>query len=208
MTTVAPHLALAPDPVEPALDVHGSAVDEDRAADAVGELLAALGIDTASNGLADTPRRVSRMYAELLSPQPFRPTTFHNDAGYDELVMVTGIGFTALCEHHLLPFSGVAHVGYLPGDRIIGVSKLARLVEAFARRPQVQERLTAQVADWLRDHLGPRGVGVIVEAEHLCMTIRGVRSHGARTVTTTMHGHLRDEPAARREFLDLARQST
>lgn len=168
-------------------------------------LLDALGLDRTSPGLAGTPRRVADMYAELLTPAPFHPTTFPNDAGYDELVLVSDIPVAALCEHHLLPFRGVAHVGYLPGERIIGLSKIARLVEAFARRPQVQERLTTQIADWLRDHLSPRGVGVVVEAEHLCMTIRGVRAPGSRTVTSTLYGKLREDPAARQEFLALAR---
>jgi len=206
---VEPELTVAAAPPEsaPAAPLlHARRIDERRAAAAVRDLLCALGLDPDDEALADTPRRVARMFAELLSPQPFRATTFANDAGYDELVMVSDIPLVALCEHHLLPFRGVAHVGYLPGERIVGVSKLARLVEAFARRPQVRERLTAQVADWLRDHLAPRGVGVVVEAEHLCMSIRGVRSHGARTVTSTLYGHLREDAAARREFLDLTRR--
>lgn len=128
-----------------------------------------------------------------------------HDAGYDELVLVSDIAFTSLCEHHLLPFRGVAPVGYVPGERIVGLSKLARLVHAFARRPQVQERMTAQIADWLRDNLDPRGVGVVLEAEHLCMSIRGVQAAGARPVTSTLYGLLRERPAARQEFLQLAR---
>lgn len=184
---------------------HVRRVDVDRAAAAVGDLLDALGLDRRADGLADTPGRVARMFHELLTPEPFRPTTFPNDAGYDELVLVSGIPFASLCEHHLLPFRGTAHVGYLPGERIVGLSKLARLVESFARRPQVQERLTAQIADWLRDHLAPRGVGVVLEAEHLCMSIRGVRADGARTVTSTLYGLLRERPAARQEFLQLTR---
>jgi GTP cyclohydrolase IA len=186
--------------------VHARPVDEAAAADAVARLLAALGLDTTAAGLVDTPRRVARMFAELLTPAPLRPTTFPNDAGYDELVIVSDIPLTSLCEHHLLPFRGVAHVGYLPADRIIGLSKLARVVEAFARRPQVQERMTSQVADWLRDHLAPRGVGVVVEAEHLCMSVRGVRASGTRTVTSALYGLLRENPAARQEFLQLARR--
>lgn len=205
MRALAPDFDPTPAAAPRALAVHAREIDEERAAVAVRDLLEALGLDPTDDGLADTPRRVARMFTELLSPQPFRPTTFPNDAGYDELVLVSDIPFTALCEHHLLPFRGVAHVGYLPGDRIVGVSKLARLVEAFSRRPQVQERLTAQIADWLRAHLAPRGVGVVLQAEHLCMSIRGVRSHGARTVTSTLYGHLREDPAARREFLDLTR---
>ena len=124
-------------------------------------------------------------FAELLTPTPFRPTTFPNDEGYDELVVARDIPFHSLCQHHLLPFSGVAHVGYLPGDRILGLSKLARVVEHFARGLQVQERLTQQVADWLEDELAPKGVGVVLEAEHLCMSLRGVQGLGIA------HGDLR-----------------
>lgn len=185
--------------------VHARPVDEPAAATAVRDLVAALGLDPDAPGLVETPRRVAHMFAELLTPEALRPTTFPNDGGYDELVLVAGIPMTSLCEHHLLPFRGVAHVGYLPGDRIIGLSKLARLVQAFARRPQVQERLTCQVADWLRDHLAPRGVGVVIEAEHLCMSVRGVRAGGTRTVTSALYGLLRDDAAARQEFLQLAR---
>lgn len=184
--------------------VHARPVDRRRAAAAVSDLLEALGLDPTDPGLVDTPGRVARMFAELLTPEPVRPTTFPNDGGYDELVLVSGISFTALCEHHLLPFRGVCHVGYLPGERIIGLSKLARLVETFARRPQVQERLTGQIADWLRDRLSPRGVGVVIDAEHLCMSVRGVRADGTRTVTSALYGQVRDDPAARQEFLQLA----
>lgn len=184
---------------------HHRPVDALRAEAAVRDLLDALGLDLTSDGLADTPARVARLYEELLTPRPFRATTFDNDAGYDELVLVSDIPVTSLCEHHLLPFRGVAHVGYVPGQRIVGLSKLARLVETFARRPQVQERLTAQVADWLQAHLAPKGVGVVVEAEHLCMSLRGVRAVGARTVTSSLYGLLRDDPSSRQEFLALAR---
>lgn len=186
---------------------HTPTIDLDAATRAVTDLLDALGLDRREPGLADTPGRVAGMFAELLTPEPFRPTTFPNDAGYDELVLLSDIRFTSLCEHHLLPFRGVAHVGYLPGDRIVGLSKLARVVHAVARRPQVQERMTAQIANWLRDHLDPRGVGVVVEAEHLCMSIRGVQAEGARTVTSTLYGLLRDRPAARQEFLQLTRRT-
>lgn len=175
-----------------------------RVESAAAELLVALGVDISSQGTADTPRRIARMLAELLTPRPFNPTTFPNEDGYDELVLVRDIPFVSLCEHHMLPFQGVAHVGYLPGDRIIGLSKLARLVHYFARSLQVQERLTKQVADWLRDALSPKGVGVVLVAEHQCMTIRGVQAAGSRTVTSTMYGLLRDNPASRQEFLNLA----
>ena len=144
----------------------------------------ALGVDLDDESRRDTPRRIARMYDELLTPEPFDATTFPNDAGYDELVVAREIPFHSLCEHHLLPFTGVAHVGYLPGERIIGLSKLARVVDHFARALQVQERLTTQVAGWLQQELQPKGVGVVLEAEHLCMSIRGVQKPGAT------HGHV------------------
>ena len=153
----------------------GHEVDLDAAADAVRDLLVALGHDPETEHLAGTPRRVASAYAEMLTPRPFDLTTFPNDEGYDELVLARDIPFQSLCQHHLLPFHGVAHVGYLPGDRILGLSKLARVVESFARGLQVQERLTQQVANWLDEKLTPRGVGVVLEAEHQCMSRRGVR---------------------------------
>jgi GTP cyclohydrolase I len=146
---------------------------------------------------------MAQAYAELLTPRQFDLTTFPNDEGYDELVLVRAIPFRSVCEHHLLPFVGVAHVGYLPGDRILGLSKVARVVEMFAHGPQVQERLTKQIADWLDEQLQPRGVGVVIEAEHLCMTLRGVRSAGAKTFTSTLLGILREDPRSRGEFLAL-----
>jgi GTP cyclohydrolase I len=179
-------------------------VDLEAAEEAVRDLLAALGADLADKGLADTPRRVAAAYAELLTPLPFTPTTFPNDQGYDELVVARSIPFSSLCQHHLLPFSGVAHVGYLPGERIIGLSKLARVVELFARDLQTQERLTVQVAGWLQERLEPRGAGVVVDAEHLCMSIRGVQAPGVRTVTSALRGRVRDDPRTRAEFLALA----
>ncbi|HEX2085414.1 MAG TPA: GTP cyclohydrolase I FolE [Solirubrobacteraceae bacterium] len=181
---------------------HGGA-DLDAAQRAAADLLDALGVDVGDERLRDTPRRMAKLYAELLTPASFRPTTFPNDGGYDELVVATGIPFHSLCEHHMLPFVGVAHVGYLPGERIIGLSKLARVVELFARRLQVQERLTTQVAGWLDDHLQPKGVGVVIEAEHMCMSLRGVRKPGARTVTSALHGLVRDDSRTRQEFLSL-----
>lgn len=181
----------------------GASLDPVRAEAAAADLLDALGVDLSAAGLADTPRRVVRMYEELLTPRPFNPTTFPNDAGYDEMVLVRDIRFTSLCAHHLLPFSGIAHVGYLPGERIVGLSKLARVVNHFAHGLQVQERLTKQVADWLNDELQPRGVGVVLRAEHQCMTIRGVQAAGSTTVTSTMHGLLRTNTASRDEFLAL-----
>jgi GTP cyclohydrolase I len=179
-------------------------VDLEAAERAARALLEALGADPADEGLAETPRRVAAAFAELLTPAPFSPTTFANDQGYDELVVARSIPLRSLCRHHLLPFWGVAHVGYLPGERILGLSKLARVVELFARDLQTQERLTSQVAGWLEQHLGPRGVGVVVDAEHLCMTVRGVRAAGARTVTSALRGRVRDDPRTRAEFLALA----
>ena len=181
-------------------------VDTAAAATAVRALLVALGQDPDSESLADTPRRVAKAFAEQLEPRAFDLTTFANDEGYDEMVLVRDIPFSSLCEHHLLPFVGVAHVAYLPGERILGLSKLARVVELFARRLQVQERLTRQVGTWLVDQLQPKGVGVVLEAEHTCMTIRGVRAPGARTVTSSLFGLLRDDPRSRAEFLELARR--
>ena len=179
-------------------------VDLEAAEAAARDLLAALGADPADGDLAGTPRRVAAAYAELLTPVPFTPTTFANDEGYDELVVARDIPFSSLCRHHLLPFTGVAHVGYLPGDRILGLSKLARVVGLFARDLQTQERLTTQVAGWLTEQLAPRGAGVVVDAEHLCMTVRGVQAPGARTVTSALRGRIRDDPRTRAEFLALA----
>ena len=183
-------------------------VDQAAVARAVRELLLALGQDVTQETLRDTPRRVAASFAELLEPRAFGLTTFPNEEGYDELVVARDLPFSSLCEHHLLPFVGVAHVAYLPGDRILGLSKLARVVELFARRLQVQERLTKQVAGWLSEHLQPKGVGVVLEAEHMCMSIRGVRAPGARTVTSALHGGLRDDPRTRAEFLALTGRST
>ena len=182
----------------------GSRIDLPAAERAVAELLAALGQDPADEHLRDTPRRVAAAYAELLTPRSFTLTTFPNHEGYDELVLARDIPFHSLCQHHMLPFRGVAHVGYLPADRILGLSKLARVVELFARGLQVQERLTKQVADWLEEHLAPKGVGVVLEAEHMCMSLRGVQAAGSRTVTSALHGRLRDDPRSRAEFLALA----
>jgi GTP cyclohydrolase I len=181
-----------------------SRLDLDAATSAASAFLDALGVDLEGEDRAETPRRMAKAYAEMLEPRPFTMTTFANDEGYDELVLARSVPVQSLCEHHMLPFVGVAHVGYLPGERILGLSKLARVVELFARRPQVQERLTAQVAHWLNDSLEPRGVGVVVEAEHLCMSLRGVRAGGSRTVTSALHGRLRDDPSSRAEFFALA----
>jgi GTP cyclohydrolase IA len=196
MTTPLSHLI-------PAVAREPRAVDLARAEHAAADLLAALGVDLSEDGRRDTPRRMAHMYSELLTVAPFRATTFANDGGYDELVVATAIPFHSLCEHHLLPFIGVAHVGYLPGERIIGLSKLARVVDLFARDLQVQERLTTEIAGWLNEHLQPKGVGVVLHAEHLCMSLRGVQKQGARTVTSALHGLVRDDPRTRQEFLAL-----
>jgi GTP cyclohydrolase I len=179
-------------------------IDHRAARDAVRSLLDALGQDTDDPELAETPRRVVAAFEELLAPAPFRLTTFANDEHYDELVVVRDIPVRSLCAHHLLPFTGVAHVAYLPDERILGLSKLARAVEMFARGLQVQERLTSQVGRWLDESLRPKGVGVVIEAEHLCMSLRGVQAQGTRTVTSSLHGLVRDDARTRAEFLALA----
>ena len=181
----------------------GNGVDLVAAERAAEQFLLALGVSLESESLQGTPGRMVRAYAELFTPRPFDLTTFPNDEGYDELVLARGIPVRSVCEHHLLPVVGVAHVGYLPGERILGLSKLARIVEHFACRPQVQERLTKQVADWLSDQLDPKGVGVVIEAEHSCMTLRGVQAAGSSTVTSTLLGALREDARSRQEFFAL-----
>ena len=183
------------------------AFDAARVEAAVRELLAAIGEDPERDGLLDTPSRVARAYEEMFrglhqEAADVLTTTF--DLGHDEMVLVKDIELASTCEHHLVPFYGFAHVGYIPGadGRITGLSKLARLVDVFAKRPQVQERLTTQVADSICDLLKPRGVIVVIEAEHLCMTMRGVRKPGAKTVTSAVRGQLRD-PATRAEAMSL-----
>jgi len=178
-------------------------VDLPAAEEAAGALLRALGCPVLSEAMADTAQRMVRAYAEFLAPAEFDLTTFPNEERYDELVLARSIPVQSLCEHHMLPFVGVAHVGYLPGERIVGLSKLARVVDLFARRPQVQERLTKQVADWLRETLAPQGVGVVIEAEHTCMTLRGIRAAGSTTVTSTLLGTIRSDSRSRAEFLAL-----
>ena len=178
-------------------------IDRDAVQRAAYELLEALGADLDSEGLRETPRRMADAFGEMLTPEPFNLTTFPNDGGYDELVVVRDIPFQSLCMHHVLPFHGVAHVAYLPGERILGLSKLARVVELFARDLQLQERLTIQIADWLQERLAPKGVGVVLEAEHSCMALRGVQKPGSRTVTSALHGLVRDDPRTRAEFLSL-----
>jgi GTP cyclohydrolase IA len=187
---------------------HRRGIDQAAVEGAARELLAALGADVDSAAFEETPRRVADAYAELLTPQPFRATTFPNDDGYDELIVARAIPFHSLCMHHLLPFHGVAHVGYLPGERIIGLSKLGRVVEFFGRDLQIQERLTTQIADWLQCELEPKGAGVVLEAEHLCMSLRGVQKLGAKTVTSALRGHVRDDARTRQEFLALTMRTS
>lgn len=181
-------------------------VDLEAAERAAADLLAALGQPVDRPGMVETPRRMAQAYAEMLTVGAFDLTTFPNDEEYDELVMVENIPVRSLCEHHMLPFIGVAHIGYLPGDRILGLSKFARVVDFFGHRTQTQERLTKQIAEHLEEQLSPQGVGVVIEAEHTCMTLRGVRSVGARTVTSALIGSLRENASTRAEFLSLARR--
>ncbi|WP_433177063.1 GTP cyclohydrolase I FolE [Actinoallomurus sp. CA-150999] len=190
------------------LELHGPPIDHARVEKAVREILIAVGEDPDRDGLLDTPARVARAYAEQFAglrqrPEDVLTTVF--DADHDEMVLVKDIEVYSTCEHHLVPFHGVAHVGYTPNERgqITGLSKLARLVDVFARRPQVQERMTSQIADALMEVLRPRGVIVVIEAEHLCMTMRGVRKPGAKTVTSAVRGDFRDSASTRAEAMSL-----
>jgi GTP cyclohydrolase I len=208
MTSLPQHVARLV-PARPSdSDDAGREIDHAAAQRAARDLLRALGADLDAEGLQETPRRMADAYAELLTPQPFRPTTFPNEDGYDELIVARSIPFHSLCMHHLLPFHGVAHIGYLPRERIIGLSKLGRVVDLFARDLQIQERLTTQVAGWLEREREPKGVGVVVEAEHLCMSLRGVQKLGAKTVTSTLHGLVRDDARTRGEFLALTTRTS
>lgn len=191
------------------LRVAGSrpAVDAVAAEAAAADLLTALGLDITSEHLVRTPRRMARALIEMTSSEDFELTTFPNEEAYDELVLVRDIPVQSVCEHHILPFTGVAHVGYLPGDRILGLSKFARMVEWHARRPQTQERLTQQIATHLDEALAPRGIGVVVQAEHSCMRLRGARVEGTVTTTSALYGRLREDPRSRAEFLALTRST-
>ncbi|WP_067432936.1 GTP cyclohydrolase I [Nocardioides jensenii] len=193
-------------PLRPRITHAAGDIDPGVAEEACARLLAALGLPLESEAMAETPRRMVDAYLEMLRPRDFDLTTFANTQGYDELVLVQDIPVQSLCEHHMLPFWGVAHVGYLPDERILGLSKFARLVEFHARRAQTQERLTQEVADHLHRALSPKGVGVVIEAEHTCMSLRGARVSGARTVTSALSGRLRDDPSGRAEFLTLTRK--
>lgn len=195
---------LSPPPVER----NGSqpTVDLPAIEAAVRTILQAVGEDPDRDGLLDTPKRVAKMYQEMFSglhQDPARHLEVTFPESYDEMVLVRDITFTSMCEHHLLPFSGVAHVAYLPKGRVTGLSKLARVVEEVSRRPQVQERMTQTIADMIEERLGCDGVAVVVEAEHSCMTIRGIRKPGSRTITSALRGHFRTDPASRAEVMSL-----
>ena len=184
-------------------------VDLDAIGGAVRTILKAVGEDPDRDGLLETPRRVAKMYAEMfggLHADPGRHLNVTFEESYDEIVLVRDIEFTSMCEHHLLPFRGVAHVAYIPNGRVTGLSKLARVVEEVSRRPQVQERMTQTVADLIEDRLGSSAVGVIVKAEHSCMSIRGIRKPGSMTVTSSMRGSFRNDPASRAELMSLINQ--
>lgn len=181
-------------------------VDLPRAESAVRELLIALGEDPQREGLVDTPRRVAAAFAETLGGRGVDIPALLSvgfEEGHDEMVILRDVPFYSTCEHHLLPFHGVAHIGYVPNGRVVGLSKLARLVDAVARRPQLQERLTAQIADMLMVNLLPQGAGVAVEAEHLCMQMRGIKKPGSRMLTSAMRGSFREQQETRAEFLSL-----
>ncbi|MFJ4044263.1 GTP cyclohydrolase I [Microbacterium sp. NPDC089987] len=209
MTAIHDHGDLAPAPRAPQrvrIEAAPKPVDLAAAERAAHLLLTALGIDPDAVGnpdLARTPRRLAEAYAELLSPQPFDFTTFANAEGYDELVLIRDIPVRSVCEHHLLPFTGIAHVAYLPGESVVGLSKIPRMVDHYARRPQTQERLTVQIADALAARLRPHGIGVVVEATHTCMTLRGARAVGSTTTTSALRGTLRDDARSRAEFFAL-----
>ncbi len=185
------------------------AIDAPRVESAIRELLLAIGEDPDRDGLQQTPARVARSYTELfagLSQTPADVLTTSFELGHDELILVRDISVYSICEHHLVPFHGVAHVGYIPGrdGRVTGLSKLARLVDVFARRPQVQERMTSQIVDALVEHMQPRGAIAVLDCEHLCMSMRGIHRPGARTITSAVRGQLRD-PATRAEAMSLVR---
>jgi GTP cyclohydrolase I len=216
MTMTAIHdqgeLALAPRaPQRVRIEAAPRPVDLVVAEQAAELFLKALGIDpdaVDAPDLARTPRRFAEAYAELLAPQPFDFTTFANTEGYDELVLIRDIPVRSMCEHHLLPFTGIAHVAYLPDESVVGLSKIPRMVDHYARRPQTQERLTVQIADALAARLQPRGIGVVIEATHSCMTLRGARAVGSVTTTSALRGTLREDPRSRAEFFALTSDRT
>jgi GTP cyclohydrolase IA len=196
------------DPIEAVGQVRPS---KEQAEEAVRTLIRWAGDDPAREGLMDTPYRVAKSYAEFFSgydldPEQVLRKTFEEHEGYDEMITLRGIVLESHCEHHMVPFTGVVHVGYLPDKRVVGISKLARVVEIFARRLQIQEKLTVQIADTIERVLKPKGVAVVIEAEHQCMTTRGVHKPGTITVTSRMKGAFRSSAATRREFLTMIRQ--
>lgn len=183
---------------------------QEEAEAAVRTLIEWAGDDPAREGLLDTPGRVARSYRELFAgyetdPREYLERTFEEVNGYDELVVLSDIRVVSFCEHHMLPFLGKAHVGYLPTNRVVGISKLARVVNGFSRRLQIQEKLTAQIAEAVQDILKPKGVGVVIQSEHSCMTMRGVNTPGSLLTTSTLLGDVRDDPRTRQEFLELVR---
>jgi GTP cyclohydrolase IA len=193
---------VSPAPLSPL----GTARDLAAAEVAAAAMLTALGVDLSADSMTATPRRMVRALADMLTPDDFQLTMFPNEENYRHLVVVRTIRFQSLCEHHMLPFTGHAHVGYLPDKQILGLSKLARVVESFARRPQVQERLTQQIAHHLQQQLRCHGVGVVIDAEHTCMSLRGVRAEGANTVTVALLGSLQEQPI-RAEFMSLVTET-
>ncbi len=183
-------------------------VDRARVAAAVRELILAIGDDPDRDGLRDTPRRIADMYAEIFEGLTIDPREYLRvgfEVPHDEMVILRNIPFYSMCEHHFLPFHGEAHVGYIPESRVVGISKLARVVEAYARRPQIQEKLTCQIAEAIMEVLEPDGVAVVIEAEHLCMTMRGVKKPGSRMITSAMRGQFKRSAVTRSEFLALVR---
>ena len=181
-------------------------VDNDAGAEAIRKLLVAIGEDPNREGLEGTPRRITEMYREIfagMDQDPYETLSVGFEEGHEEMVIVRDIPFFSMCEHHFLPFHGVAHVGYIPKGRVVGISKLARAVDIFAKRPQVQERLTSQIADAIMQVIKPRGVAVIMEAEHLCMTMRGVKKPGSKVVTSANRGIFRSNLATRNEFMSI-----
>src|ERR1700751_5793197 len=183
---------------------------QDEAEAAVRTLIRWAGDDPTREGLLDTPMRVAKAYRELFAgyeadPREYLERTFEEVGGYDELVVLRDIRVVSFCEHHMLPFRGGAHVGYLPSDRVVGISKLARVVNGFARRLQIQEKLTAEIANAIQDILNPKGVGVVISSEDSCMTMRGVNTPGSRLTTSRLLGQVRDDPRTRQEFLELVR---
>ena len=195
-------------PAHTAQEILTTPVDKERIQRAVREIIAAVGEDAGREGLQETPRRIADMYEEIFAglrtdPYQFLGVTF--DEAYSEMVVLKDIPFYSMCEHHFAPFHGVAHVAYIPKGRVVGLSKLARVVEAYARRPQVQERLTAQIADTIMAGLDPKGAAVVIQAEHTCLTMRGIKKPGAKMVTSAVRGLFKDHPPTRAEFQAILR---